>query len=229
MLRRATTALLLLSTAAAALNWVAPHPEDVLVALRHPQEWVGVQGADAAVLTLAVAACWLLLGWLAFGLLVGMAGQLPGAAGACARAMATVVLPRVLRQMVTLTLGIGLVTAGGSAAAADPGPAGSESATSSTGASVDWPLQPPLLPDSPSMPSPVYGGPPGFGDPVDGAVAVRAGDSLWMLAADRLAPEASSREIAAAVTAWYQANRQTIGSDPDLILPGQRLVPPAST
>lgn len=221
-------AFVLLMSAAAALHWVAPRPGTVLLALRDPQEWVGVQGADAAVLTVAVAACWFLLGWLAVGLLVGLAGELPGVAGVCARAVATVVLPRAIRQTVALTLGLGLVASGASAAAADPGTTGPGTATSSTGASVDWPLQPPSLPDPPPIPPPVYGGPPGFGDPVDGAVMVQAGDSLWRLAEDRLAPEASPREIAAAVTAWYRANRQTIGADPDLIQPGQRLLAPPS-
>lgn len=57
-------------------------------------------------------------------------------------------------------------------------------------------------------------------------VTVRPGDTLWALAADRLPARATSAQIAAASAAWYAANRQVIGPDPDLILPGQILSPP---
>lgn len=59
-------------------------------------------------------------------------------------------------------------------------------------------------------------------------VVVQPGDSLWSLAADRLAADATDAEV---VTAWrrlYAANRTVVGADPDLVRPGQRLrVPPA--
>lgn len=57
-------------------------------------------------------------------------------------------------------------------------------------------------------------------------VRVRRGDSLWGIAAAHLPPSATDRAIAAAWPRWYAANRAVIGSDPDLILPGQMLVPP---
>ncbi|GAA1700230.1 LysM peptidoglycan-binding domain-containing protein [Kribbella yunnanensis] len=58
-------------------------------------------------------------------------------------------------------------------------------------------------------------------------VTVAAGDSLWGLAARELGPRATEQEIAARWPQWYAANRQVIGSDPNLILPGQVLrVPP---
>ncbi|WP_371407554.1 hypothetical protein OHA10_18910 [Kribbella sp. NBC_00662] len=61
-------------------------------------------------------------------------------------------------------------------------------------------------------------------------VVVRGGDSLWGLAARELGAGASDEAIAARWPQWYAANRQVIGDDPDLILPGQVLrVPPAST
>jgi hypothetical protein len=59
-------------------------------------------------------------------------------------------------------------------------------------------------------------------------IVVRAGDSLWTLAARRLGPGASAAEIAVAWPRLYAANRAVIGTDPDLIHPGQRLVPPAA-
>ncbi|WUS95066.1 LysM peptidoglycan-binding domain-containing protein [Kribbella sp. NBC_00709] len=61
-------------------------------------------------------------------------------------------------------------------------------------------------------------------------VVVRAGDSLWAIAARELGPGATVETIAARWPDWYAANRHVIGDDPDLILPGQVLrVPPAST
>jgi len=52
---------------------------------------------------------------------------------------------------------------------------------------------------------------------------VKAGDSLWSIAANRLRPGASPARIAALVEQLWQLNAETISSgDPDLILPGQR-------
>lgn len=54
-------------------------------------------------------------------------------------------------------------------------------------------------------------------------VVVRAGDSLWGLSAARH-PGASPAALVGAVARTHQVNRSTIGADPDLIRPGQRLV-----
>ncbi|MFE4197806.1 LysM peptidoglycan-binding domain-containing protein [Paenarthrobacter sp. NPDC056912] len=55
---------------------------------------------------------------------------------------------------------------------------------------------------------------------------VRAGDSLWSIAAARLGPFATDVEIAVAWPKWYAINRTTIGPDPAVLLPGQVLRPP---
>lgn len=55
---------------------------------------------------------------------------------------------------------------------------------------------------------------------------VRRGDSLWDIASRHLGAEATATEIAHEWPRWYAANRSRIGDDPDLIVPGQRLVPP---
>ncbi|WP_314191305.1 LysM domain-containing protein [uncultured Arthrobacter sp.] len=55
---------------------------------------------------------------------------------------------------------------------------------------------------------------------------VRAGDSLWTIAARELGPGASEVEIAARWPLWYQANRAVIGADPNVLLPGQLLSSP---
>ena len=57
-------------------------------------------------------------------------------------------------------------------------------------------------------------------------VVVRAGDTLWAIAARALPAGATDAEIARAGARWHAANRDVIGADPNLILPVQRLVPP---
>jgi hypothetical protein len=57
-------------------------------------------------------------------------------------------------------------------------------------------------------------------------VVVRAGDTLWAIAARSLPPGASDAEIARSCRGWHAANRDVIGDDPNLIFPTQRLVPP---
>ena len=60
-------------------------------------------------------------------------------------------------------------------------------------------------------------------------VRVRPGDSLWLIAAHRLGPDASDADVAADWPRWYAANRAVIGDDPSLIEPGQVLqAPPAA-
>jgi nucleoid-associated protein YgaU len=59
-------------------------------------------------------------------------------------------------------------------------------------------------------------------------VVVRRGDSLWDIAARHLGRGASTAEVAAEWPRWYAANRAVVGDDPDLLLPGQRLVAPQS-
>ena len=60
-----------------------------------------------------------------------------------------------------------------------------------------------------------------------GTVVVQPGDSLWHLAAAGLPLDAGPDAIAARWHAIYALNRTLIGADPNLILPGQRLVIPA--
>ena len=55
---------------------------------------------------------------------------------------------------------------------------------------------------------------------------VHRGDTLWSVAARQLGPDATPAEIARAWPRWYAANREVIGDDPGLILPGQVLTAP---
>jgi hypothetical protein len=59
----------------------------------------------------------------------------------------------------------------------------------------------------------------------DAPITVRAGDSLWSIAASGLGPGAGAAEIDAAWRELYAANRDAIGGDPDLIRPGLDLEP----
>ncbi len=62
------------------------------------------------------------------------------------------------------------------------------------------------------------------------AVRVEPGDTLWGLAEVSLPAGATTDEVDRRWRAIYRANRDTIGADPDLIRPGQRLVlPPTGT
>jgi hypothetical protein len=58
------------------------------------------------------------------------------------------------------------------------------------------------------------------------AVTVLPGDTLWSVAQHHLTPDATDADIDTAWRAWYSANSQVIGDDPDLIQPGQLLLPP---
>jgi hypothetical protein len=59
-----------------------------------------------------------------------------------------------------------------------------------------------------------------------GAVVVLVGDTLWSIAHHHLNSDATDQEIDTAWRAWYSANTQVIGDNPDLIQPGQLLLPP---
>lgn len=63
------------------------------------------------------------------------------------------------------------------------------------------------------------------GEPTE--VTVRPGDSLWSLSAARLGPYASDVDIAVDWPLIYQANRDIIGANPNLLRPGQVLQLPS--
>jgi len=61
----------------------------------------------------------------------------------------------------------------------------------------------------------------------DRQVVVLRGDSLWSIAAAHLPSDATSADVAAAWPRWYEANRDVVGDDPDVLLPGQVLHVPS--
>lgn len=58
-------------------------------------------------------------------------------------------------------------------------------------------------------------------------IVVSPGDSLWSISQERLGPGATQERVALEVQRIHDLNRNQIGDDPSLILPGQRLsLPP---
>jgi len=66
---------------------------------------------------------------------------------------------------------------------------------------------------------------PGAAAEADGSVTVQPGDTLWAIEARDLPSDATDAEIDTAWRARYAANVEVIGADPNLIIPGQHLLP----
>lgn len=63
--------------------------------------------------------------------------------------------------------------------------------------------------------------------PTPAVVIVRPGDSLWLIARRLLPEHAANVAVAAVVAQLHARNRTTIGADPGLVRPGQRLEIPS--
>jgi resuscitation-promoting factor RpfA len=62
----------------------------------------------------------------------------------------------------------------------------------------------------------------------EGGYVVRRGDALWDVAARHLGPNATAADIAREWPRWYAANRAVIGTDPNLLRPGEVLHAPSA-
>jgi hypothetical protein len=86
-----------------------------------------------------------------------------------------------------------------------------------------WQPPPPVASPGPVMSTPLRAA----REPQTGhELVVRSGDSLWTIAARHLGPEASDVDIALEWPRWFESNKGIIGSNPDLLLPGQTLRAP---
>jgi hypothetical protein len=212
---------------------VAARPGTALLHdLAAPRDWLARVGADAATARLAAAGLWLVAAWVAIGLLAAIAAHLPGTAGRVAARFAAVTLPRAVLRLVAGAAGLGVLVApvAATAAAAPSTPAWPTSAAPSA----------PAWPTTPTTPAKPTGAPrhPPIDHPTTGPtherdphlpITVRAGDSLWSIAAEHLpADQRVPARIAAAWPHWYAANRRAIGSDPDHIEVGRHLQPPTA-
>ncbi len=112
-----------------------------------------------------------------------------------------------------------LLAACGVAAVAGP-------ATASTGEGPGPSLDGLPLPDRATGPAGPAGAPADSGDH-QRTVQVRRGDSLWAIATRTLGPGTSAAEVASYWHRVHALNAAVIGTDPDLLQPGQQLrLPP---
>ena len=96
--------------------------------------------------------------------------------------------------------------------------------------------QPPHVPLGPLLgtpartaaPSPTTTSDPAAPTPSVVEIVVLRGHTLWSIASRSLGPNASDASVATECQRWFDANRDVIGDDPDLIKPGQILSAPRS-
>jgi hypothetical protein len=204
-----------------------------------------------AVLALMGLLAEVLVGYVLFVLGLGLLCMLPGAVGGLARRLVSLVTPVAARRLLDLLVG-GALLAQATLAVPSSTPSGDGwggpqlmvtatalGRTRSDAARVGpsavpwrWPVDErepvqarPTPRRSAAPPPPWLGGGPST--PAPGHTVVE-GDTLWDIAAARLAP--ADRSAGRIQRYWrhiYRANRPAIGADPDLIHPGTRLrVPP---
>jgi nucleoid-associated protein YgaU len=221
---------------AAALAALTPALPEMASVLAAPQRAADTTGADALVLAVAGLLAWGVWAWGCLGLALTAASALPGLLGGTARLATHVVLPAGARRGAAVLLGLGLGVAaplGGVASTLLAAPA---AAAAGVDGVPDWPSR--------STPSPVDAAPAPAADtavpdwpdpsatPEPGAHVVVRGDCLWTIAGSRLSGQSatppSDGDIARAVHAWWTANADVIGPDPDRLLPGQVLRAPGA-
>jgi hypothetical protein len=193
------------------------------------QRTVDTHGPDVLIASAAGLLAWSVWVWGALGLGLTAASALPGIAGGVARLALHVIVPAGARRGAALLLGIGLGLTTPVAGAALPALAPTASAAVQD--VPDWPAPAPAQPPLPDWPRTAPAADvPTAGIPAPGARVVVRGDCLWHIAADSLLAQLgrlpSDGEVATAVDAWWHANADVIGPDPDLLLPGQVLRAP---
>jgi nucleoid-associated protein YgaU len=162
--------------------------------------------------------CGALLAVSSLGAALWLAAVLRGQVSGRAARLASRLTPRVVQAAIGLAVGAAVVSGplGGQAIGTVGGPAHHPTAGSVSRAAPALPEG--WTPDRPAASS------AGRLTPV---VVVR-GDTLWDIAARHLGRGASLAQVAAEWPRWHAINRATIGPNPDLIFPGQRLTPPRS-
>jgi LysM repeat protein len=207
-----------------------------------PSTTLATGSPDAGIVVGCEWLAWTLAAYLAFVVSLISLAHLSQACGMATSSLRRIA-PARLRRVVDAAISVGLAGAiVGSVAATPAGAATTMNAVSRAptvaGSPFDWPglsiataparhhAHPPVHRTAP----PVHRTPPPVHRPsqAGGFVVVQPGDTLWSIAARRLGVEASGAAITTAWHAWYAANRSTIGPDPSLIRPGQRLATPAT-
>lgn len=175
----------------------------------------------------------IVVAWWALSLVIAVVAALLERSGHSASAEATGKFsPAFMRRLALAALGLQLATAPLAHAGplpADPTPAPPPAVSAEWVPTRALDLDPRWMPTAtPVDPRPFAPAPRTVQQPAGREpVTVRAGDSLWSICAAQLGPLASDVDIALAWPRLYQANRDVIGSDPGLLLPGQVLrMPP---
>lgn len=205
-------------------------------ALAHAQRTVDTAGPDALVLAAAGLLAWAVWLWGAIGLGLTALTAAPGVLGATSSVVLRLFLPAAARRgaAVLLGLGLGAIPMVGTLSVLVPTSASAAGPTTAEPVVPDWPF--PASPSpAPAATVPDWPGSPQVSGPSptgrSAAHVVLRGECLWHIAADGLAQGRAATptdgEIAAAVRAWWTTNASVIGPDPDRLLPGQVLVPPA--
>lgn len=205
-------------------------------------------GVDALVELVVVGSGAVLAAWLGLSALVAslcLGARAAGHAWRGGERLVGRVAPPVIRRTLSVTIaaGIGLGSALGAQAAPPPAAAVGVVVQQAPG-DLGWPVTDPGTAPSapPADPGTAPGSTPAAPEPApatltpavtaaSGAgaarqVVVQPGDTLWGIARRHLPEGASQAQVAAAWPAWYEANRETVGPDPDLIRPGQVLLVP---
>lgn len=187
-------------------------------------------GLVASLAGLAVVAWWLL------SMALAIVSALLAAAGAQTASRWTgTFAPAFMRRLALAVLGLSLVAVPAHAEVLpDPAwhPTALGAASAGTGQQAGQPAAPTVpeaawVPAAPPAEPGILVTQPLRRAGVPSAVEVRPGDSLWAIVARHLGPGATDLDIASAWPSWYHANAGTIGENPDLIRPGQLLVPPS--
>ena len=231
-IRRLIATAAVMGGVAVVLGALTPAFPAMAEAVAGAQRTVDTQGADVLVASAAGLLAWAVWVWGALGLVLTAASAVPGAVGGAARALLHVALPAGARRSAALLLGMGLGISAPLAGAALPALAPSASAATAVQDVPDWPASAQSGTPVPDWPAPAPGptaAAPSAAAPAGDRVVVR-GDCLWHIAADSLLGQLGrppdDAQVATAVDAWWHANADVIGPDPDLLLPGQVLRAP---
>jgi len=160
-----------------------------------------LSGPDAAIVAAAAWTAWLAATYLAAGVaVVAMTAKHEPSVGRW--------VPAGVRTLVRRAVGTGAVAAVISTGLTASAPAWADAhRPQPPTVSANWPLA---------------------ARTTNAVVVVEPGDCLWTLAAQSLRRPAPAR-VAETWPRWWRANRGVIGSNPDLIHPGERLRPPAKS
>jgi nucleoid-associated protein YgaU len=215
---------------------VGPAPAEAVRDLRLAASAVEPSAPLVAALSLLA---WALAGWLVLGVALTLLARAPGQAGRGAAAVTRRLVPPALRRLVGTALGATAVagTMLVSPAAAVPAPAPPPLAAGPAPGLVVFDLDWPEV-GGDQGPAPEAGAASAAAaPPVPDAVVVRPGDTLWAVAEHALVQQVaasagatapSAAQIACAWPSWWSANREVVGDDPHLLLPGTVLRPPSA-